>query len=50
MPTAKQEVNNLLARLPDDCSLEDVWTEGCGRGKGLHTRREPDDKMARKVI
>ncbi|MBI5746219.1 MAG: hypothetical protein HZA13_04385 [Nitrospirae bacterium] len=24
MPTAKQEVNNLLARLPDDCSLEDV--------------------------
>ena len=24
MPTAKQEVSNLLARLPDDCSLEDV--------------------------
>jgi predicted transcriptional regulator len=24
MPTAKQEVSSLLARLPDDCSLEDV--------------------------
>ena len=24
MQTAKQEVSNLLARLPDDCSLEDV--------------------------
>jgi predicted transcriptional regulator len=24
MQAAKQEVNNLLARLPDDCSLEDV--------------------------
>ena len=24
MKTAKQEVSNLLTRLPDDCSLEDV--------------------------
>ena len=24
MPTAKQEVNDLLKRLPDDCTLEDV--------------------------
>lgn len=24
MKTAKQEVSNLLARLPDDCSLEDI--------------------------
>ncbi|MDI6776355.1 MAG: hypothetical protein QMD03_03800 [Syntrophales bacterium] len=24
MQTVKQEVNNLLTRLPDDCSLEDV--------------------------
>jgi predicted transcriptional regulator len=24
MPTAKQEVSELLNRLPDDCSLEDV--------------------------
>ncbi|MBI5326938.1 MAG: hypothetical protein HZB80_01390 [Deltaproteobacteria bacterium] len=24
METVKQEVNNLLTRLPDDCSLEDV--------------------------
>jgi predicted transcriptional regulator len=24
MDTAKQEVSNLLTRLPDDCSLEDV--------------------------
>lgn len=24
MQTAKQEVSNLLNRLPDDCSLEDV--------------------------
>ena len=24
MQTAKQEVNDLLKRLPDDCTLEDV--------------------------
>jgi len=24
MPTTKQEVNRILKRLPDDCSLEDV--------------------------
>ncbi|MEW6379888.1 MAG: hypothetical protein AB1611_09815 [bacterium] len=24
MQTAKQEVSNLLTRLPDDCSLEDI--------------------------
>jgi len=24
MQTAKQEVNRLLAQLPDDCSLEDI--------------------------
>ena len=24
METVKQEVSNLLARLPDDCSLEDI--------------------------
>lgn len=24
MPTIKQEVNRILKRLPDDCSLEDV--------------------------
>lgn len=24
MPTIKQEVNRILKRLPDDCSLEDI--------------------------
>jgi predicted transcriptional regulator len=24
MPTVKQEVNRILKRLPDDCSLEDI--------------------------
>ena len=24
MHTAKQEINDLLARLPDDCSIEDI--------------------------
>lgn len=24
MPTTKQEVNRILKRLPDDCSLEDI--------------------------
>ena len=56
METVKQEVSNLLTRLPDDCSLEDVQyhlyvlqkiragEEAVGAGKVI-----PHDKVMREL-